>query len=149
MNHVRHVAAIFATCVAIAVTQPAEAQSSRNDAHSRLQAEIQRAIHADGPMLLASERALVERKCGYAPGSWNGENFSMTNGILICSNGRRVDDPEVRSMMAVAGRRISRRVNAAMSRPEIRAAIDAVAEEAQSEALTGLAERRRARRRDR
>jgi len=146
MNHVRHVAAIFATCVAIAVTQPAEAQSGRSDAQARLQAEIQRAIHAEGPMLLASERALIERKCGYAPGSWDGENFSMTNGILICSNGRRVDDPEVRSMMAVAGRRISRRVNAAMASPQIRAAIDAVAEEAEAEALAALAERRRVRR---
>ena len=104
---------------------------------------IQRAIHADGPLMLASERVLVERKCGYQPGSWDGSSFSMNNGVLHCSNGRKVDDPEVRAMMDVAGPRISKRVNAAMGRPEVTAAIDAVAREASAKALARLRERGR------
>ena len=81
---------------------------------------------------------LIERKCGYAPGSWDGNNLNMSNGIMTCGNGRRVDDPEVRAMMEVAGGRISRRVNAVMQRPEIRNAIAAVARQASGEALAEL-----------
>ena len=146
MIRLNHAAAICIVAVSVAVVSPAPAQSGRIDAQARLRAEVQRAIHTDGPMLLASERALVERKCGYTPGSWDGYNFSMTNGVLVCSNGRRVDDPEVRAMMAVAGPRISRRVREAMARPAVRAAISAVADEASAEALARVSERRRTRR---
>ena len=149
MSHLGDAAAILAAAIAIAAAAPVLAQSGRSDAQARLHREIDRAIHADGPMLLASERALVERKCGYAPGSWDGYNFSMNDGVLICSNGRRVDDPEVRAMMAVAGPRISRRVNEAMARPAVREAIEAVADEASAAALAAMSERHRTRRRHR
>jgi hypothetical protein len=115
-------------------------------AGERLNQVIHRAIHADGPFLVAEERALVERKCGYTAGSWDGNDFSMNNGVLTCTNGRRVDDPEVRAMMARAAPRISRRVEAAMARPDVRAAIEAVAREASEEALSRLGERSRRRR---
>lgn len=128
----------------IFVGADAAAQPSRGEtAHARLDRVIDLAIHGEGPFLLPRERALVERKCGYAPGTWDGNNFSMDDGVLRCSNGRRVDDPEVRAMMAEAGPRISRRVNAAMARPEVRAAIAAVAEEASREALARLSGERR------
>ena len=107
-------------------------------ARTRMRAAIDHAIHAGGPFLLPAERALVERKCGYPAGSWDGSNFNMNNGVLICSNGRRVDDPEVRSMMENASPRISRRVRAAMDRPEVRAAIAEVSREATEAALARL-----------
>ena len=125
--------------VAALIASPAAARDE-TAAEKRLEAVIERAIHADGPFLQPQERALIERKCGYAPGSWKGESFSMTNGVLTCDNGRRVDDPEIRAMMDVVGPRISRRVNAAMKRPEVTAAIDAVAREASAAALKELAE---------
>ncbi len=126
--------ALAAAPARAAPEQPAEA---------RLDAAIQRAIRAEGPFLLRSERALLERKCGYAPGAWKGESFSMNDGVLRCENGRRVDDPEVRAMMKVVGPRIGRRVSAAMARPEVRAAIAAVANEASAKALAELGRERR------
>ena len=126
--------ALAAAPARAAPEQPAEA---------RLDAAIQRAIRAEGPFLLRSERALLERKCGYAPGAWKGESFSMNDGVLRCENGRRVDDPEVRAMMKVVGPRIGRRVSAAMARPEVRAAIAAVASEASAKALAELDQERR------
>ena len=115
------------------------AGSDETTAEARMERAIDRALHADGPFLNAEERALVERKCGYAAGSWDGNNFSMNNGVLHCTNGRKADDAEVRAMMAVAGQRIERRVKKAMAQPEVVAAIDAVAREATAEALRELA----------
>ncbi len=122
---------------------PTVAESESGSAEARLEAVIKRAIRAEGPLLLADERALIERKCGYAPGSWDGDSFQMTDGVLHCRNGRRVDDPEVRAMMDVAGPRIGRRVSAAMARPEVKAAISAVARAASAEAMAELARERR------
>jgi hypothetical protein len=129
--------------VGVLAAGAAAAGPERGSAEARLEAVIKRAIHAEGPLLLASERALIERKCGYAPGQWDGNNFNMSNGVLHCSNGRKVDDPEVRAMMDVAGPRIGRRVSAAMARPEVKAAISAVAREASAEAMAELAKERR------
>lgn len=126
---------------------PAAAQDSGADA--RLQSAIDRAIHADGPFFLASERAMIERKCGYAADEWDGENVSFNDGVLICSNGRRVADPEVRAMMRLAGERISRRVNDAMNSPEIRSAIAAVSDEAVRRALDSPRDDRASNRRER
>jgi hypothetical protein len=138
--------AIFAAVTASAAAAAAHPEPREgSSAKDRLENVIQQAIHGEGPLLLAAERALVERKCGYAAGSWDGNSVSMTDGVLICSNGRRVDDPEVRAAMEVAGRRISARVNAAMARAEVRAAISAVADQASREAIERV---RRERRRD-
>ena len=138
MSRLHHIAAILVVGLGVSVAMPADAQRHRSGAEARLNAVIERAIHADGPFFTQSERALIERKCGYAPGSWDGNNLNMSNGIMTCGNGRRVDDPEVRAMMEVAGERISRRVNAVMQSPEIRNAIAAVARQASEEALAEL-----------
>jgi hypothetical protein len=149
MSYFRNAAALLVVAGGISIAVPVMAQHGRSESESRLKATIDRAIHADGPFFEPSERALIERKCGYAPGTWDGNNISMSNGILTCSNGRRVDDREVRAMMEVAGQRISRRVSAVMEQPEIRAVIAAVAEEASAKALAELGSHRRERRRDR
>ena len=104
---------------------------------------ITRAIYAGGPFFTPAERAVIERKCGYAPGQWDGRDFSMSNGVFECPNGKKVDDAEMRALMQVAQPRISARISAAMARPEVRAAINRTASRAAREALANLADRYR------
>ena len=96
---------------------------------------INRELRAGGSWFTAEERALVERKCGYAPGQWDGFEVNISNNVLTCSNGRRVDDPEVRAMLRAASPRISARVREVMARPAVHAAIDRVARVATERAL--------------
>ena len=117
---------------ALAMPSGAPAEPSAN---ARLGGAIQRALHEGGPFFDAGEREAIERKCGYAPRSWNGFDLRFSNGVLICSNGRRVDDPEIRAIVAAAEPRIARRVDAVMDRPEIVAAIEGIAREAEARAL--------------
>jgi hypothetical protein len=99
---------------------------------------IDRELHAGGSFFTPGERALIERKCGYAPGQWDGFQLNISDHALTCTNGRRVDDPEVRAMLRAAEPRIERRVNEVMARPSVRAAIGRVAEEATAQAMREL-----------
>jgi hypothetical protein len=119
----------------------AMASGSKNESKQQLNLVIQRAIRADGPLFTPAEQAVINAKCGYAPGQWDGYQFSMTGDVLICTNGKRVDDPEVHALMEVAGPRIGRRVSAAMARPEVNEAIARVADEAAHKAMAELARR--------
>jgi len=103
-------------------------------AGDRLGAAIERAIRADGPFFAPRERALVEARCGYAPGSWDGFEANTEARAFICRDGRRIDDPEMRAMLAVACPRIERRVRTAMQREDVQGAIRAVSEQAQRQA---------------
>lgn len=116
----------------------AAAQSDAAAEGERLGATIDRAIRAQGPFFTAEERAVIERHCGYAPGSWDGFDFNMIGGTLHCENGRRVDHPEVQATMEAAAPRIDRRVRKAMARPDVRAAIARAAATAEAEALAGI-----------
>ena len=107
-------------------------------AGERLGATIDRAIRADGPFFTAEERAVIERKCGYAPGEWDGYEANMSDGVFRCANGRKLDDAETRALMAAAGERIGRRVEAVMQSAEVREAIERVSEEATREALAAV-----------
>jgi len=119
------------------------AAGTASPAEASLDRIIDRELRAGGPFFTAPERALVERKCGYAPGSWDGFQANMSNGVFTCSNGRRVDDPELRAMFRAAGPRIERRVEAVMARPVVTAAIERVAAEASAQALRELRAARR------
>ena len=119
---------------------PAAAASGPED--EALGQTINRALHADGPFFTPAERALIERECGYAAGQYDGFDANISNGVFTCSNGRRVDDPEMRAMLRAAEPRIAARVRTVMRRPEIRAAIDRVADAATAQALQRLRERR-------
>lgn len=147
MNAVR--SAVFAAAVAASITLAGSAFAQDADAEARLDRTIDAAMEAEGPWLLPAEQALITRKCGYAPGSRDGESISMNDGVLICANGRRVDDPEVRAMMKVAGPRISRRVHAVMESPAVKNALSLVVDGAVERALKNLREElpRRSRRR--
>jgi hypothetical protein len=139
---VRGIAVGLLGCAAAAAMAASDG-SERKDgaAEARLEQAVDSAMKEDGPFLTPEEEALIERKCGYPPGSRDSKSLSMSDGVLHCSNGRRVDDPEVRAMMAVAGPRIETRVKAIMARPEIKRAIAMVADEATAEALRELAEK--------
>jgi hypothetical protein len=118
-----------ALAAAMLAAAPAAARSESRQmqvVEARLEAALVEALRADGPFFTAQERALIERACAYPAGSWNGYEFSMTDGVLHCTNGLDVDTPEVRAMMDVAAPRIGRRVAAAMARPRVRSAVAAV-----------------------
>ena len=119
------------------------APAGATPADDRLSQAINRELRAGGPFFTAGERALIERKCGYAPGQADGFEANISNGVFICSNGRRVDDPEMRAMLRVAGPRIGRRVGAVMASPAINAAISRVAREATDRALREVRARHR------
>lgn len=119
-----------AVAAAMLATSPAAARGDSRQLHraeARLEAALVQALRADGPFFTADERAIVEQACAYPAESWNGYEFSMTDGVLHCTNGIDVDAPEVRAMMDAAAPRIGRRVAAAMARPEVRAAVREVA----------------------
>jgi hypothetical protein len=121
-----------------AAERPAGADSDSDAPGDRLGAAIERAIKGEGPFFTPEERALVEARCGYAPGSWDGFEANTRNGTFVCRDGRRIDDAEMRAMLAVAGPRIERRVRAAMQREDVQGAIRAVAEQAQRQALQAV-----------
>jgi len=104
----------------------------------RLGSLIQQRLRADGPFFTAEERAVIERACGYAPGSWDGFEANMSDGEFICTNGRRADSPEVRAVMEAAGPRIGARVSRVMASAEVRDEIAAISERASAAALRAV-----------
>jgi hypothetical protein len=107
-------------------------------AGERLGARIEQAIKAEGPFFTADERATIERKCGYPAGSFDGYEVNLTKSGLTCKGGRRIDDPEMRALLAVAEPRIERRVEAVMESPEVRGALLELASEAERAALAAI-----------
>lgn len=112
--------------------------AGEKEADARLDVLIERGIREGGSFFTAGERAVIEAKCGYAPGSWDGFQVNMIGDVLHCANGRRVDGPEVQAVMRAAAPRIERRVQAVMRRPEVIAAMNRVAREAEVEAVREL-----------
>lgn len=92
-------------------------------------------LRADGPLFTPEERAVIDRACGYGPGEWDGFEFNTSNGILRCTNGRRVDSPEVRRVIRAAAPRIEARVSQVMASAEVREAIARVTERATVRAM--------------
>jgi hypothetical protein len=136
-------AAGLAAALALAASAPAAAhdpaaEARAEEAGERLGARIQAALRAEGPFFTAEERSVIERACGYPPGSWDGFEANMSDGVFVCSDGRRVDSPEVRAVMEAAGPRIGRRVSAVMGSPEVRGEIERVSREATRAALAAV-----------
>jgi hypothetical protein len=127
--------------VALACQAPAAAAAPDPAGHA-LNGLIDGAIRAGGPLFSTDERAVMAHKCGTAPDRWDDFEVSFMNGVLHCANGRRVDDPEVRAIMARAQPRIRARVSAVMNRPDVKAAIDRTGREAAARALRELAAQR-------
>jgi hypothetical protein len=129
-----------------AASQPRPAPAGEEEADRRLDALIESGLRAGGRFFTAAETAVIERKCGYAPGEWDGFQINMVGKVFYCTNGRRVNDPELHAVMRAASPRINARVKAVMSRPDVKAAVAEVAKEAEREALAELAKERRRRR---
>lgn len=81
---------------------------------------VAEAAGPEGPMITDAERATIRARCG---GGEDGDSITSRDGVLICKNGRRIDDPEVRAIVARAGERATAHVAAVMGRPEVAAAI--------------------------
>ena len=125
---------------ALAATTLPQGNEARIEARAEAQGEelgrmIEGRLRADGPFFTDQERAVIERACGYGPGEWDGFDFSASNHVLTCTNGRRVDSPEVRAVLDAAGPRIGERVNRIMNSAEVRRAIDRIVEEATADAM--------------
>ena len=117
-------------------------EARQKEATQALTALINRQIRAEGSFFTPAEQQVVIAKCGYRPGEWDGFEASMMNGAFHCTNGRRIDDPEMKAVMAAAAPRIERRVNAIMASPEVRTAIARIRVEATAAAMQRLEERR-------
>jgi len=106
-----------------------------NAEKGELGALVSAAYDQNKPALTEAERDLIGSKCGYASGEWKGRNIRMHDGVLDCGNGRRVDDPEVRTIMAAFGKRVRAHVDSVMKRVEVRRAISREAAEASRKAM--------------
>lgn len=129
--------------LALALAAPATASGAPQPEEESLSTLIDRNLRAGGSWFTPSERALIEWKCGYAPGEWDGFEANLSDGTFICRDGRKVDDPEMRAVLRAAGPRIEARVEAVMARADVTAAIARVAEAATAEALRKLEARGR------
>ena len=126
-------AAALAAAAAGAETRAPAAADREGEALSAL---IDRELRSGGSWFTPAERAVIERKCGYAPGEWDGFEANLSNGRFTCSNGRVVaDDPEMRALFKAVEPRIRARVEAVMARADVTAAIGRVAAVAAAEAL--------------
>ena len=134
---------VFVAALAVTTAVPSAYAHPGPAGQDQLNTVINRAIHEGGPFFTPAEQAVINRKCGYAPGQWDGNDFSINNGVFLCPNGRTVDDAEMRALLKVAQPRITARINAVMARPEIRAAIRETANKAVREALANLSYRHR------
>jgi len=128
----------FATALGVPALGGPAAAAPIHERDSALGAIINRAIHEGGPFFTPAERALIDRKCGYAPGEWDGYDVSIGDGVFRCTNGKTVDDAEMRALIKVAQPRIAARVTAAMAQSEVRAAIHREAMAAARNALANL-----------
>lgn len=131
-------AASLATLVLAAAGAPAAPAAGELD----LSALVDRHLHAGGSWFTPAERAVIERKCGYRPGEWDGLEANLSRGTFVCRNGRVIDDPEMRSVLRAAEPRIRVRVGAVMARADVNAAISRVAEAAAAEAMREVKARR-------
>jgi hypothetical protein len=133
--------AVFALALAVPAAAPVQAQAqSKEDELSTL---IDHRLRSGGSWFAPAERAVIERKCGYAPGEWDGFEANLSRGTFVCRDGRVVDDPEVRAVLRAAAPRIEARVAAVMARADVAAAIARVAEGAAAEAMRELDSKRR------
>jgi hypothetical protein len=129
--------------LASAPAAPVAASPAAVQGEKELSALINRHLRSGGSWFTPAERAVIERKCGYAPGEWDGFEANLSRGTFTCANGRVVDDAEVRAVLKAAAPRIEARVEAVMARADVAAAISRVADSAAAAALREIEARRR------
>jgi hypothetical protein len=119
----------------LALTPAQACAAPRPSGPEDLSALINRELRSGGSWFTPAERAVIERKCGYRPGEWDGFEANLSRGTFVCGNGRVVDDPEMRSVLRAAEPRIRARVDAVMARADVAAAISRAAKAAAAEAM--------------
>jgi hypothetical protein len=132
---------ILLAAVALGAAQAPAATPA--DGEEELSTLINRELRSGGSWFTPAERAVIVRKCGYAPGEWDGFEANLSDGAFTCRNGRVVDDPEVRAVLKAAAPRIEARVEAVMARADVAAAISRVAQAAADQAMREMAASRR------
>ncbi|HEV2747374.1 MAG TPA: hypothetical protein VGW34_08780 [Allosphingosinicella sp.] len=108
---------VIAAVLAAAAAAGGGAAQARQGAAS---AAIERGIDREGQVVTPQEQAMIRARCGDRDGS----SFHLSDGMLVCANGRRVDDPEMQALGERIADRAEARVEAAMSRPDVVAALD-------------------------
>lgn len=102
----------LAASLALAAAHAPAAAAPRDEGRDALSTLIDRNLRAGGSWFTPAERAVIERKCGYAPGEWDGFEADLSDGSFVCRGGRKVDDPEMRALLRAAAPRIEARVGA-------------------------------------
>ncbi len=125
-------AALAMTISALSALPAGATDNEVSAAEERLDQLVDRAVGDGSAFFTFGERAVIERACGYAPGTWDASGVNMIGHVFHCTNGRRVTSPEVRAAVAAASRRIKAHVNVVMKRPEIVAALRQVEREAEA-----------------
>jgi hypothetical protein len=118
------------------------AKARQKEATRALTALINRDIRAEGSFFTPAEQKLIIAKCGYRAGEWDGFQANMADGAFYCTNGRRIDDPEMHAVIEAAAPRIERRVKAVMDSAPVREAIARITAEATAAAMQRLDEKR-------
>ena len=137
------IGAVPLALLAIASAAPAPATAAAPDGEQDLSALINRELRSGGSWFTPDEQRVIERKCGYAPGEWDGFEANLSDGAFTCSNGRVVrDDAEMAALLRAAEPRIRARVEAVMARADVKAAIGRVATAAAAKALREMEARR-------
>lgn len=124
-------AALVTAAAGVTALAAAGPGAQSRTAEARLDELIERAIEEGQPFFTPEERAVIERACGYGPGTWNEFQVNMVGEVFHCTNGRRVSSPAVRAIMAAAEPKIDAHIDRVMERPEIAAAIERTAHEAE------------------
>ena len=134
----KSVSVTLSALAAIVFLGHAAASASPAAGSDELSSLINRELRAGGSWFTPAEQAVIVRKCGYAPGEWDGFEVRLTGGKLHCTNGRVVDDAEMRGLIRAAEPRIEARVKRVMARSDVRAAISRVAKAAAAEAMAEM-----------
>ncbi|MEA3064288.1 MAG: hypothetical protein QOJ27_727 [Sphingomonadales bacterium] len=128
-------AALIATAT-LALTLAVGATPAAGAGEENLSALINRELRSGGSWFTPEERRVIERKCGYAPGEWDGFEANLSDGRFTCRNGRVVEgDAEMTALLRAAEPRIEARVAKVMASAGVKAAISRVAATAAAEAM--------------
>ena len=119
--------------VMIAAALFAMAPSSQ-DADAALKSAIEQAGARLEQIVTPADKALIASKCGYAA-DWDEKKISLSDGVLICENGKRVADAETKALEIRISKRARAYADAVMRDPAVKRAIDLVASQAAREAL--------------
>ena len=98
------------------------------------------AMKKDGKLITPQEEAFIREKCGASASDGQGMSLRGRDGVLVCDNGKVVDDPEARAIVGRVTERARQRVETVMNDPKVMAAIDGKAEAAAEAALARVDE---------